>query len=882
MANRVDCIRAAVAAGATEEQAADIVDAIMEEKKRLREEGRLTPENLEQSWRERSPEVERAAALKKRRAMLSAIRRNEALADIRRAQEAGFDFLDGLKAVLVGRSRRFTGARQSIAAQRRAVFTSWAEPLMRELDGLGAGGAEGMGKGGVLKLLREDKDFHDAVIIAMREPDAKAEPLVRETAAIVSRYAEAARRRFNLAGGDMGRLEGWTPQLHSAEKLLRAGRKKWKEETLPLLDRERTFGRAAADAERVSEMLDGIYDTLTLGRNPFLAAGSGSGKGVGKNAARPLEQSRVLHFASGGDAVKYNDLFGSGSLIDATVRHLDRMARAVALMERLGPNPEQTVRRLIDDERARVYADKALDQKTKDDQLRRLDATMKPGVTGGATAMQLAELTGETSECVFPTLAKVGAVMRATQTLSKLGGAALSAVSDPFLKAASMRCNGETWPSAITRSVLQYLGNYRDEATRRAAAGQAGAYLDALTGSLAAAWDTDGEALGKIARMQNWLFRWTGLNWITEKGKAGYSLWLSGRLGEVAGHGWDALPPDLRAMLDWHGVDAARWDALRSMTAVAEDGKRYFLPVDVAPDDARLEALLPENLRREPPADAERAARFAAAREAALARLRERLRTDALALLADETAFAILEPDDAVRAVSRRGTRRGTFEGEFMRSIMQFKSFPIAYIQRVMGGRRWVRGSRQAGMRYGMRPGAAWDAVTRDMPGVLGFAMLAVSFGYAAMTLKDIARGQKPRDPRNRDTWLAACLQSGGLGIFGDFLFGEASRFGNSITASLAGPVMGMVESYAKIPSLALHGELGQASDQFISTTLDNMPFVNMWQLRAGLNYALLHHVKEWMSPGSLRRMERRLKKQQGREFFLPPSSVIRRGGGFR
>ena len=33
MANRADCIRAAVAAGATEEQAADIVDAIMEEKK---------------------------------------------------------------------------------------------------------------------------------------------------------------------------------------------------------------------------------------------------------------------------------------------------------------------------------------------------------------------------------------------------------------------------------------------------------------------------------------------------------------------------------------------------------------------------------------------------------------------------------------------------------------------------------------------------------------------------------------------------------------------------------------------------------------------------------------------------------------------------------
>ena len=97
-----------------------------------------------------------------------------------------------------------------------------------------------------------------------------------------------------------------------------------------------------------------------------------------------------------------------------------------------------------------------------------------------------------------------------------------------------------------------------------------------------------------------------------------------------------------------------------------------------------------------------------------------------------------------------------------------------------------------------------------------------------------------------------------------------------------AGPVAGMVESAAKVPALLFHGEPRQARDQFITTALDNAPFVNMWHTRTALNYALLYHVKEWMSPGSLRRMERRMRKQQRREFFLPPSSVIARGGGFR
>lgn len=873
MATRADCIRAAVQAGATEEQAADIVNAIMEEKQRLRAEGRLTPETLAEAWQARAPEVERLTALKRRRAMLSAVRRDEALQDIRRAQAEGFSFLDGLQAVLVGRSKRFTGARQSISAQRRAVFASWADPLARELDAIGA---DAHGKGGVLRLLRGDKAFHDAVIVAMREPEAAADPLVRETADTIARYAADARRRFNLAGGDMGLIEGWTPQRHDVHKLVQAGQDAWQREVLPLLDMERTFGRDASDPERVQELLSEVYETLISGRNGFLPGGR-----PGRDMAAPLEHSRELHFRSGKAAVTYNDRFGSGNLFDATLQHLDRMARAIALMERLGPNPEQTVRRLIDDERLRIHADTTLDHATRQTMQRELDAAMTRGIgpTTGATAKQLAELTGEANECVFPTLARVSYVLRATQTLSKLGAAALSATSDAFIKAASMRCNGETWPGAIVKSVQQYLGNYRDGATRRAAAGQAGAFLDALTGNMAAIWDADGDVVGRIARAQNWLFRWSGLNWITEQGKAGYGLWLSRHLGDAAAHDWDALHPDVRAMLEWHGVDAPRWEVLRSMTAVDEEGRRCFLPVDVPPDVAKLEALLPERLRVTPPVEPEEAARLAAAREAELARLRERVRTDALAMLTDETGFAILEPDDAVRAITRQGLRRGTYPGEFWRFLSQFKSFPFAYIMRVMGGRRWVRGSRQRGMRYGVGAGAVTDALSRDMPGVLGFAMLAVSFGYAAMTLKDIARGQKPRDPRDKGTWIAACLQSGGLGIFGDFLFGEVSRFGNSGIASLAGPVAGMVESAAKIPALVLHGEPQQARDQFITTALNNTPFVNLWQTRAALNYALLYHIKEWMSPGSLRRMERRMKKQQRREFFLPPSSVIARGG---
>ena len=126
MITRMDCIRAAVNAGATEEQAADIVDAILEKKKLLRTDGRL------------APEAARMKALKRRRAMLTVVRRDEALTDIRRAQAEGLGFLDGLRALLAGGLKDAAGAPHSVSAQWRAVFASWADPLARELDGVGA------------------------------------------------------------------------------------------------------------------------------------------------------------------------------------------------------------------------------------------------------------------------------------------------------------------------------------------------------------------------------------------------------------------------------------------------------------------------------------------------------------------------------------------------------------------------------------------------------------------------------------------------------------------------------------------------------------------------------------------------------------------------
>ena len=55
------------------------------------------------------------------------------------------------------------------------------------------------------------------------------------------------------------------------------------------------------------------------------------------------------------------------------------------------------------------------------------------------------------------------------------------------------------------------------------------------------------------------------------------------------------------------------------------------------------------------------------------------------AFLADEVSFSHIETDEAARAATLQGTRPGTAVGEALRFVMQFKGFPIAFSQRVLG-----------------------------------------------------------------------------------------------------------------------------------------------------------------------------------------------------
>ncbi len=223
----------------------------------------------------------------------------------------------------------------------------------------------------------------------------------------------------------------------------------------------------------------------------------------------------------------------------------------------------------------------------------------------------------------------------------------------------------------------------------------------------------------------------------------------------------------------------------------------------------------------------------------------------------DDLDSAVITPDARTRAFMRQGQQAGTALGEVLRAFWQFKSFGIAIMQRA-----FMRELYGYGPKFGIS----------QMRG-LGLLMICgLSFGYAAMAIKDVLKGKKPRPLDNPRTWLAAMAQGGSMGFYGDFLFGEVNRMGGGIAETLGGPTISKLGDLNRLWGSVKAGD--DASAQAFRVALNNVPYNNLFYARAVADYMFLYEVQEAMNPGYLRRMERKAEEERGQEWWLRPSEV--------
>ncbi|WP_312782001.1 hypothetical protein [Brevundimonas sp.] len=655
------------------------------------------------------------------------------------------------------------------------------------------------------------------------------------------------------AAGLRGAVTDWPAARLAASR--RAFRE-WRDFIRPLLD-EATFEGVEWDPTQARELkaaglIDDIYDNsevflyrvwsdIVTGRHEVLEGMSDLGEfrpPAGK--ARSVSKSRVLQF-NGPDAwMDYAERFSQGGLYGALMGDLDRAAKNSALMARWGPSPEA----------ARAAEIERLSQ-----------AALARGDTGAVgklhNRMRQAEfeaLNGAGSAPENLRLAAVARTIRLMEVLSKLGGVVLSALSDGSLAAQRMKRAGGTYLDgyqAMLKGVTRMQGEQGRAVADALDVGARGAAAH-LTTRFAA---SDGP-MGWASYAQRLFYRVNGLEAWMDGARSGLAEMLASIWGRQSDRAWSALEVGTQEDFQRFGLGAPEWELLRRHAADGGDGRRYltFDAVD-AVDDADLLAWSGWVEGQGP-------------REAAATAARDDLRLRFQTLTASVLDDALTEPRARETVSLTRGLKPGTVAGEAFRFFTQFLSFGQTVIGRHMA------------------PAARGYAGQSPVALMAHLIVASTAMGYLSLQMKQLVKGRTPRSLENEEgeslagsLFIASLLQGGGLGLYGDFLFGEANRNGLPATlSSFAGPAVSDAERLFAIVNKAVWGDEDQKADaggDAVKFAITSAPGANLFYTRWALDYAVMWRMQEQMSPGYLERYEKRVRDREGSDFLIDPSEAV-------
>ncbi|MEN2673376.1 hypothetical protein [Herbaspirillum huttiense] len=627
---------------------------------------------------------------------------------------------------------------------------------------------------------------------------------------------EGMRKRFNASGGDVGKLDyGYLPQPHDQGRVRGKGdpaaQADWVQKTLPLLDRRQYVledGSLMNDAQ-VTALLSRAWETLASGGINKIEPGKGGGRGARANSGA---ESRQIHFRDADAYLTYLSQYGGGSMYDAMLGHVGGMSRDIGLVERYGPNPEQQMRLQFD------LAEKA------DNGVQR-SFGLKPQSYWDVVS-------GKTGMADNGNLAQIGQDLRNIQTFGKLQGAVLTSITDLGTHFVTTGFNKLSYWDALKNIAAQASSETRDFLTMH------GIIAETMVSDINR-WSGDNIKNNWSGRIANSTMKLSLMNAWTDTLRRSFSMTMMGGLAKMSKTDWGKLSEYDRWRMTSKGITEDDWAVIRQAQLTTHRGSEF---------------LTPEAIRASGSPEADRVV------------------AKVLGLITDESEYAVLNPDLATRVMSSGGgEQRGTMRGELARSVMQFKSFPIAMVSR-----HWRR---MLDTPQGL-DGAPVAANRVAYAGAL-FASLG-ALGAIAYQTKQIVSGKDPADMTRPKFWVKAIAQGGVLSIMGDILLAdsteEAGQYASKTISGLAGPTIGAVADLTlKVIKgnidKAAAGKETHAAAEAITLARSHLPYVNLWYAKAALDHAGMHALQENLSPGYLSRMQQRAHKEWGQDWWWKPGT---------
>lgn len=624
------------------------------------------------------------------------------------------------------------------------------------------------------------------------------------------------RQTFNAHGGDIGDLADYGARhSHDAKAIEAAGFTSWKGEIFDKLDWSRitdlgtgkpfVVAKGAKPHRAEAEaFLQRVYDNITS--NGWKGRDPGMSFG-GKALYNKNAEARLLHFTDGDAWMDYNAAFGTTDPFGALIGGMDALARDISLMKVFGPNPNAGLEFAIQTVQKRVSTSGSSKLKAK------VEASAK------RARVLMTHANGAINQAESEFWGKAMSTVRHINVAAKLGSAVLSSVTD--------LATITTGAVAMRRNPANMLGNAVSmvfaNGTRKTAARMGFTAETLLSISTTSARLTNDEVASDVAsRLSGFTIRASGLSRWTDAMRLSVQMENAGHLAENVGRSFDDLDPMIRKQLDRHGITPSDWVHLSDPSALFVKGDADFL--------APFWWL--EHQTTLPRGEA----------EALALRLQASI----------QDQVEIFVPSKRMRATGAfiGDTRPGTIIGELARSSVGFKNYALSL---TMG---------QVHLFNALPSPQAKGAYLVTM------ASSTLIMGALAVQLKELAKGRDPRPMDDPKFMLAATLQGGGLGIFGDFAFSEKNRFGGGLGETLAGPVAGLLGDAVRIPvsnfAQSVEGKETKVGRDLVDFASRNTPVASsFWPTRVAFDRLVSDRLKLMLDPAAEAQMRRQEANQQ-------------------
>jgi len=778
------------------------------------------------------------------------------------------DPLEGLTAVMVGSNNRVLAARSSAAVQQNATVNQLIAGFNAKLRAAGVDdlfdkGLDGISEAEVQRrvtrtmyeLSAERTEIENRS--GTKPPVTETNPDIIKLAEIMESYSEMIRQKLNDRGANIQKLWGYiVKQSHDpasirnaaailgvknieADPSLKSRRDKnynrnfkaWKNFVMEKLDTDRTF----ANTDNIDEFMIDVYNSL-VGNKYLIADGVSNSYGTrtSQDVAKGSKFKRVLHFKTADDWFDYNDKFGVGNLKESFFSGLQTAGRNIGIIDALGTKPKENM------DKIRFAVHDRLKKQGKDvgsiKNFRKLDKYMK--VIDGS--IYTVENFG---------VARYSAIARTLASMARLGGATISALADVGIYGSEVRYQGRSFLGGMAEA-LGSLFKIKNTKEKKLIAEMLGFINDNTIYDMSARHQV-GDNLDKgWTKAQRTFFKLNLLSWWTNSLKEGAMLGLANYFARQKNLEFKNLNKQLQELFTMYDINPTKWDVIRKTAMEKADDGKEFINI----------ALLDEMSN----ADIKKITGLQKMTERQIRIEKEKFKSAVSGILLDRSIYAVIEPDARVKGFMTQGKLAGTGFGEAIRFFGQFKAFPISIVQKVLGRELdYFKGRKQGDLGRGIR-------------GMSALMVTSAMLGYMSMTLKDLLKGRSSRDITKPKTIMAALLQGGGLGIYGDVLFNEV-RDKFALLGGLVGPI-GVTT--ADVLMAIKHGtrlEFSKASKSAYDAVTAMIPFYNLFYIKSAFDYMIGYQIMETIKPGILERIENRMEKDYNQHFlFTKPSTLFK------